>query len=58
MDLDGTHQQTLVTTSPYFYALTLYDPPAPVPEPCTLIIWSLLGGLGAAIGLRRRKRAG
>jgi probable HAF family extracellular repeat protein len=30
----------------------------PVPEPSTLIIWSLLGGLAIAVGLRRRKRTG
>jgi hypothetical protein len=28
-----------------------------VPEPATLIIWSLLGGLGIAVGWSRRKRA-
>jgi hypothetical protein len=28
-----------------------------VPEPATLIIWSLLGALGVALGWRRRKRA-
>jgi hypothetical protein len=27
-----------------------------VPEPSTLIVWSLLGGLGIAVGWRRRKR--
>jgi hypothetical protein len=27
------------------------------PEPCTLAIWSLLGGIGAIVGYRRRKAA-
>ncbi|MFZ1933566.1 MAG: PEP-CTERM sorting domain-containing protein [Thermoguttaceae bacterium] len=27
------------------------------PEPATIVIWSLLGGIGLAIGWRRRKRA-
>jgi hypothetical protein len=30
---------------------------SPVPEPATIVIWSLLGGLGIAVGWRR-KRAG
>jgi hypothetical protein len=30
---------------------------AAVPEPCTLAIWSLLGGIGAIVGYRRRKAA-
>jgi len=30
---------------------------APVPEPAALVIWSLLGGLGVAVALRRRGRA-
>jgi hypothetical protein len=29
----------------------------PVPEPTTLIVWSLLGGVGIAVGRWRRKRA-
>ena len=29
---------------------------APVPEPTTLIIWSLLGGLGVAVGWYRRRK--
>ena len=28
-----------------------------VPEPATLIVWSLLGGIGIAFGYWRRKRA-
>ena len=28
-----------------------------IPEPATIIIWSLLGGLGIALGVWRRKRA-
>ena len=33
-------------------------PNDPVPEPASLVIWSLLGGLGIAVGCyRRRKRA-
>jgi len=28
-----------------------------IPEPATLVIWSLLGGLGVAVALRRRGRA-
>jgi len=30
------------------------DPPASAPEPNTIIIWSVLGGFGIAIGWRRR----
>lgn len=30
---------------------------SPIPEPSTLIIWSLLGGLGFTVGWRRRRRA-
>jgi len=30
----------------------------PVPEPCTVVIWSSLAGLGIAAGWYRRKRAG
>ncbi len=36
----------------------LFDNPgavAPVPEPATMLIWSLLAGLGVALGWRRRK---
>ena len=29
---------------------------SPVPEPCTLIVWSLLGASGVGIGWWRRKR--
>ena len=29
---------------------------APVPEPTTLLIWSLLASLGTTLGWRRRKR--
>lgn len=35
--------------------LTLSDPPAPVPEPTSLLIWSALGT--AALAYRRRRRA-
>ena len=28
----------------------------PVPEPATLVVWSLLGGFGIAVGLYRRRR--
>ena len=30
----------------------------PIPEPCTFIVWSLLGASGIGIGWLRRKRAG
>jgi len=30
---------------------------AVVPEPGTIVIWSLLAGLGIGLGWRRRKRA-
>ena len=30
----------------------------PIPEPSTLIIWSLLAGIGVAFGWRRRRKAG
>lgn len=33
------------------------DTTGPVPEPATIIIWSLLGGLGLAVTYWRRKRA-
>jgi len=36
---------------------TLPSPDGTVPEPSTLIIWSLLGGLGITIGWRRRRKA-
>jgi len=32
--------------------------PQIIPEPTTLIIWSLLGGLAVAVGWRRRRKAG
>jgi hypothetical protein len=38
----------------YVYTVT---EPSSVPEPSTLIIWSLLGGLGISMGWWRRKRA-
>lgn len=31
---------------------------APVPEPCSMLVWSLLGGCGIAVAAWRRKRAG
>ena len=31
---------------------------ANIPEPATIVVWSLLGGLGIAISCWRRKRAG
>ena len=37
---------------------TLPPPGLTVPEPSTIIIWSLLGALAATIGWRRRRRGG
>jgi hypothetical protein len=34
-----------------------YPETAAIPEPCTLAIWSLFGGIGAIVGYRRRKAA-
>jgi len=33
-----------------------FSGPRPIPEPATLIIWSLLGGLGVGLGWWRRRR--
>ena len=39
-------------------AFRLHGPGGVIPEPSTLIIWSLLGGLGITVGwCRRRRRA-
>jgi len=35
----------------------LYSANAAVPEPATLLVWSLLAGLGVGLGWRRRRRA-
>ncbi len=37
--------------------LVSIDTTSPVPEPTTMIVWSLLGGFGLAFGYWRRKRA-
>jgi hypothetical protein len=42
--------QDLVNTEDDFYQTT-------VPEPSTIIIWSLLGGFGIAIAHRRKRAA-
>ena len=34
------------------------DANSPVPEPSTLIVWSLLGALAVSLGWRRRRKAG
>jgi hypothetical protein len=39
------------------YSATVTVPSDPVPEPTTLIIWSLLGSFGIAFGYWQRKRA-
>jgi len=55
--------QTLSTTlyagpgSTLSFALPDDSSVDPVPEPATLIIWSLLGGLAVTIGWRCRRRA-
>jgi hypothetical protein len=38
------------------FTVTRANDAASVPEPTTLIIWSVLGGCGIAVGMRRRKR--
>ena len=36
---------------------TFVENNAPIPEPATIIIWSLLGGLGIAIAHMRKRAA-
>ena len=49
---DGTSTQYLIF-GPVLPTLTV----RPVPEPATIIIWSLLGALGIAVGVYRRRKA-
>ena len=39
------------------YSIDVFGATASIPEPSTLIIWSLLGGLGIAFGYWRRRKA-
>lgn len=43
-------------TSTIVIQIDLLDSP-PIPEPATLAIWSLLGGIGLVVGHRRRRKA-
>jgi hypothetical protein len=53
---DGALVNASLITFPDTGAIRIAVAPT-VPEPSTLIIWSLLGGLGIAVGLRRRRKA-
>jgi hypothetical protein len=37
--------------------VSVTDPASPVPEPTTLAIWSVLGGVGLAVGKWRKREA-
>lgn len=47
------------TDGPEEWGMNIVEPEGgvPIPEPATIVIWSLLGALGIAYGWRRRQRA-
>ena len=49
--------EEIVVSSGFVYGTTDTYTETLVPEPATLIVWSLLGGIGIALGWRRWKRA-